>query len=102
MNNFSTLALKMVLALLLCGHFGLIAQTENQILDDQIYTVQLARAGAPLSFPVVDLQAGNNVLVLQFDHLGDELKDYKYTIEHCNIDWRPSDLNASEIGRAHV
>lgn len=34
--------------------------------------------------------------MLEFDHMGDELKDYKYTIVHCNSDWQPSELDDNE------
>ena len=72
------------------------AQNYNQILDESICTVQLTLANSPLSLPMVDLRAGNGALVLQFDHLGDELKDYAYTITHCNSDWQPSELDDNE------
>jgi hypothetical protein len=74
----------------------LCAQTENQVLDPDICTVQLNLAGSPLSLPIVNLQTGPNVLVLEFDHMGDQLKDYKYTLTHCNSDWQPSDLDDNE------
>lgn len=74
----------------------LFAQTENQILDPDICTVQLNLAGSPLSLPIVNLQTSANVLVLEFDHLGDQLKDYKYTLVHCNSDWQVSELDNNE------
>lgn len=74
----------------------LFSQTENQILDSDICTVQLTLAGSPLSLPIVDLRSGGGSLMLEFDHMGDELKDYKYTIVHCNSDWQPSELDDNE------
>ncbi len=68
------------------------SETENSVFDDNIRTVQLQLAGAPLSLPMVDLPTRNNSLILDFDHIGDEIKDYKYTIVHCNSDWQPSEL----------
>lgn len=70
--------------------------TENQILDDDIRAVQLYLNSAPLTMPVVDLKAGLNTLMLEFDHAEGELKDYIYTIEHCNSDWQRSELNDNE------
>ncbi|MBK6997026.1 MAG: DUF5103 domain-containing protein [Lewinellaceae bacterium] len=70
----------------------LFSQTENQVLDPDICTVQLYLAGSPLSQPIVNLKTSPNVLVLEFDHLGDQLKDYK----HCNSDWQPSELDENE------
>jgi hypothetical protein len=72
------------------------AQNQNQILDPDICSVQLLLSGSQLSLPIVNLQTGYNVLVLSFDHMGDELKDYKYTLAHCNSDWLPSELNDNE------
>jgi hypothetical protein len=75
---------------------SLSAQNENQILDDQIYSVQLTLKNHPLSFPIVGLNSALGTLVLRFDHMGDEFMDYKYTLEHCNSDWQPSELNYAE------
>lgn len=72
------------------------AQLDNQILDPDICSVQLTLAGSPLSMPIVNLNTPNNALVLQFDHMGDQLKDYKYTLIHCNSDWQRSDLSDNE------
>ncbi len=68
------------------------SETENSVFDDNIRTVQLQLAGSPLSLPMVDLPTRYNSLILDFDHIGDEIKDYKYTIVHCNSDWQPSEL----------
>ena len=74
----------------------LFAQTENQILDPDICSVQLHLSGSLLSQPIVNLQTSPNVLLLEFDHMGDALKDYKYTLTHCNSDWKPSELDDNE------
>ncbi len=69
---------------------------ENQILDEDIRSVQLYLSGVPLSVPIVELKARQNALILQFDHLSTDLKDYIYTIEHCDSDWQRSDLEDNE------
>ncbi len=46
-------------------------------------------AGWEISYPVLDLQS-NNQLLLSFDDLSDEIKDYSYKIIHCNADWTAS------------
>ena len=79
-----------------CLPLFLSAQLNNQILDPDICSVQLTLAGSPLSMPIVNINTGNNTLVLQFDHLGDALKDYKYTLIHCDSDWQRSDLSDNE------
>ncbi len=79
---------------ILCCPIILAAQieTSNSVFDNNIRTVQLQLAGSPLSIPIVDLPTRTNALVLEFDHIGGDIKDYKYTIVHCNSDWQPSDL----------
>ncbi|MCW5922799.1 MAG: DUF5103 domain-containing protein [Saprospiraceae bacterium] len=89
---------------LMCAPALLLAQrgvdenprNESLALDDNIRSAQLYLAGAPLSLPIVDLNARDNVLILEFDHLGTDLKDYIYTIVHCNSDWQPSQLSDQE------
>lgn len=76
---------------------GLFAQQknfyyENAVFTDQIKTVQLYRDGFVLSNPV--LQLGEDVrLVLKFDDLSGQRKDYYYTIIHCDADWNESFLS---------
>jgi hypothetical protein len=82
--------------LLLLFPIALFSQTENQILDPDVCTAQLHLATSVLSQPIVNLQTMPHVLVLEFDHMGDQLKDYKYTIVHCNSDWQPSELDDNE------
>ncbi|MDX2134397.1 MAG: DUF5103 domain-containing protein [Saprospiraceae bacterium] len=68
------------------------AQTPNglALLDSLVQSVKFHPAGAPLAFPAVDLKSADHALVLAFDHLGPELVDYVYTIEHCDHDWKRS------------
>lgn len=74
----------------------LCAQLNNQILDDQVLTVKLSLNGEPLSLPIADINAPKDALMLQFDHLGEDLKDYAYTIVQCNRDWTPTELDPLE------
>lgn len=71
-------------------------RNENRISDDDIRTVQLYLQGAPMTLPMTELKAASNTLLLEFDHLGGDLKDYIYTIVHCNSDWQPSELDDNE------
>lgn len=90
-----TIACLLLLSLLL-QPTAVSAQNYNDILDEDIRTVQLYIAGAPLIHPIAALNAPNGNLVLVFDHLGTDLKDYLYTLEHCDADWQPSKLNDNE------
>lgn len=69
---------------------------QNKVYDADVRTVQFYVNGLQLSVPIVNLNAGNGILQLEFDHLGDALMDYEYSITHCNSDWRPSDLQEDE------
>lgn len=72
------------------------AQIKEQINDDYILSVSFGLTSAPLSLPIADIKAANGVLALEFDHIGDQLKDYAYTIVHCDRNWAPSELDPSE------
>jgi hypothetical protein len=93
----STAPICITLALL--GSGRLYAQNErwrNQKLDERIKTVTFHRQGDPLSMPFASLPAKPNALLMQFDLIGDEMRDYVYTIEHCNSDWSRSNLQEDE------
>ena len=87
---------KLLFLSLLLSSCAMLAQNTDRILDDQVRSVKLSVMGAPLSMPIVDIKAPGGVLNLEFDHLGDELRDYAYTILHCNRDWSFSELDQLE------
>ncbi len=62
---------------------------ENAINSEDIKTVKMYREGFELSHPVWEM--GEEVpLVFKFDDLSGEVKDYYYTIIHCDADWNES------------
>lgn len=71
-------------------------RNEERNYDVDILSVQLHLSGAPTTFPMVSLKALNGSLILQFDRLGTDIRDYLYTIEHCNADWQRSALDDNE------
>jgi hypothetical protein len=68
---------------------------KNKIFDKNIKTVLMYVEGDDLSMPIWDLGSSKK-LILRFDDLSTDTKDYNYTIIHCNSDWTPSDLDESE------
>ncbi len=68
---------------------------EDYTYNDKIKTVVLCKDGFALSPPVIQLGTDEK-LKLSFDEFGSEYKSYKYTIIHCNANWKPSDLMPSE------
>ena len=65
---------------------------ENYIYRESIRTVKLHKANDLLSLPVIDLNSEEQ-LILRFDDLADESKDYSYKIIHCTSDWEDSRLS---------
>lgn len=71
-------------------------RNELRIYDDEIHAVQLYLRGAPLTFPMVNLDAADGSLVLHFDHLGTDVRNYLYSIQLCDADWQPADLDDNQ------
>jgi hypothetical protein len=68
---------------------------ENAVYRDEIKSVQIYRIGNELSNPVIEL--GSDVkLVLKFDDLAEEVKNYSYTVIHCDVNWNESFIQQNE------
>jgi hypothetical protein len=68
----------------------------DQLLDENIRTVQFHRTGVPNTYPILELNSGQQ-LTLQFDKLGlYDMPSYQYTIVHCDRDWMPSTILQSD------
>jgi hypothetical protein len=68
---------------------------KNEIFNKQIKTLLCHKTGEELSLPILNLNAEDQLLV-SFDDLDADIKDYYYTIIHCNAGWTESDLMQSE------
>lgn len=91
---------KLHLYWLFCLPLLLKAQTDelknyDYVYKDNIRSVQFHIDGLFLTYPVLDLNSASQ-LVLSFDDLDGDVKDYSYTLIHCDRDWRPSQLSAME------
>ncbi len=72
------------------------SQTESSYFQkSSIKTVQLHKLGWKMSYPLIQLNSSDQ-LVLSFDDLSEDTKNYNYTIVHCDHDWQPSDLLETE------
>lgn len=67
----------------------------DDVYHSNIRTVNLHRLGHELSFPVINFNAGEQLL-LSFDDLDSDVKLYKYTVVHCDATWNLSDLWPSD------
>lgn len=64
---------------------------EDYTYRDNVKTILFYKEGFELSPPLI--QSGSDEkLLLSFDDLGDEIKTYKFTIIHCDANWKPSDM----------
>ncbi len=62
---------------------------ENAIYNENIKTVLMYRAGFELSDPIIEM-GEETPLLFKFDDLGADVKDYYYTIIHCDAGWNES------------
>ena len=68
---------------------------KNESFSKQIKTLICHKIEDELSLPILNLNSEDQLLV-SFDDLDADIKDYYYTIIHCNSDWTASDLMESE------
>lgn len=68
---------------------------ENYTYKPYIATVQLFPESSELSFPIIGFNSGER-LQLSFDDLDADLKNYNYTVVHCDANWKPTQWNYSE------
>ena len=61
----------------------------NQVFKSNIKTVLLFKEGFELAAPVMRLNSQDKIK-LTFDDLDSDLKNYKFTIIHCESDWTTS------------
>ncbi|MBI5916436.1 MAG: DUF5103 domain-containing protein [Bacteroidetes bacterium] len=62
---------------------------------DNLKSVKFHAEGLLLSLPIIEL-GGNVGVVLSFDDLSRDYKDYTYSVVHCNANWEPSNLTEFE------
>jgi hypothetical protein len=68
---------------------------QDAVFKDNIKSVKLFRNGFELSDPVMEF--GENIsLVLKFDDISGKIKNYSYTIVHCDADWNESYIAQSD------
>lgn len=68
---------------------------ESKVFKEDIKSVRLFRKGFELSDPVVELNE-ETTLVLKFDDLSGQLKNYYYTVLHCDADWNESFIRQND------
>ena len=66
--------------------------------SDLIKTILVYSNDDPLSYPTISV-GSDEFITIVFDELSESEKNFKYTLVHCNSDWRASDLLPSEYVR---
>jgi len=85
------------------GYTDLHSQEENLEYSDHVFrptihTVILQQAGVDGSIPMIEL-GSNTKLHLQFDDLDPTQRMLYYSLQHCNADWKPSNVMVSRAIR---
>lgn len=78
-----------------CFGYDLPNAITNDVYSDNIRTVQLYREGWALSSPVIVLNSDQK-LAFSFDDLSAEVKNYYYTVYHCDRNWKISNISQQE------
>ena len=68
---------------------------ENAVYSEDIKTVLMHREGFDLTNPVLELNQ-EAPLIFKFDDFSAEVKNYYYTVIHCDADWNESYLVQDE------
>ena len=94
-NHFKMKKSQIIILILLLAVSSLAQENnfyyENATYNENIKTVLMFRDGFELSNPVLTL-GEETPLVFKFDDLSGEVKDYYYTIIHCDANWEESFL----------
>ncbi len=68
---------------------------ENAVYKPNIRTVQLAMSSWELTSPIIQLNSDEK-LKLGFDDIDVNIKQYSYSIIHCDMDWNPSNISPTD------
>jgi hypothetical protein len=88
MNLFKYLIL--AIASLMLMTTTVIAQ--DDVFYNNIRTARLYPAGSQTGMPVYNLNSGDKV-VLSFDDMDGDIKNYYYTYQLCDVNWQPVDMS---------
>ena len=70
-------------------------QFENRIYNDSIKTFKIQNSKWELSPPIIELNTDQKIS-FSFDELDANYKEYYFTLIHCDINWKPSQLSQNE------
>ncbi len=67
------------------------SQSADRIIASNIRSVKLFRVGDIYSYPIINLNSGEQ-FELHFDDMDADVKNYYYSYQLCNADWTPTTL----------
>jgi len=67
----------------------------GEVLDENILSVQFGIRSLLLAEPIIELGSSAQV-DLNFDVLGEEIREFRYDLTHCDKNWVQSQLNPSD------
>ena len=70
--------------------------TTQGVTDSRFRTLQVGIEGNPAAPAVLHPGAGDR-LVIEFDEMADETRWLRWSVEHCDAQWRPESLTVSEF-----
>ena len=70
-------------------------QEADNTYSEFIRSVRMYPNGVMLGYPIIELFS-NAQLYISFDDLSDDVKNYTYTVVHCDANWEPSGLTENE------
>ena len=88
------------------GFCTLSAREKEKPLGDAVYrdnikTVRFFREGWDFSLPILEFGSKQRLL-FKFDELTENVRNYSYTITHCDVDWFPSRLIQAEYQEGFI
>ncbi len=81
--------------------FSAAAHQVDSVYSEKIRSVKLFRLGDPVSYPILFMNA-NEQLELHFDDMDGDVKFYYYSLQLCNADWRPANLSPFDYWRGFL
>ncbi|MCM1449685.1 MAG: DUF5103 domain-containing protein [Clostridiales bacterium] len=72
------------------------ADNMTRIFNPRFATLQVYAGDNELNDAVLRLDDDDSRLTIEFDELADDVRYMRYSITHCNADWKPSTLVESE------
>jgi len=72
------------------------AQLTDSVYMPSIHGVKLFAQGDQATYPIIALGSTNS-LELDFDDFDDYFKNYNYTFQLCNADWKPVNLSSLDF-----